>query len=448
MADKRKPINFTALATPLVFIAVLVLIQLVSHRFTMRADLTDKRLFSLSEKTVNVLSSLDGSDLTATAFLTANDYDRQATKDLLDEYRSKYSHFSYEIIDPANNPNMVEKFGVSSNGTIVLEYKGKTRKVVSGEEEAVTNGINRLIDDHSPVVYFITGHGEKSISGEYSQLADALSSERYDVKELLLVRENGVPADAEALVIAGQKTPLTDPEVKAVEDYLKKGGSLMLLIEPMRRSGLDAYLEDLGLTMELDTIIDEQSQMMGGDVLLPIVNDYGTHVISRGLGMITLYPVCRSVEIADNLPSGVEAWFIGRTSQGTWAERDLEGLSSGEIGYTPGVDLQGPVNTGVALTVDNGDSSGDSRIVVYGDADFTGNDYFEVAGNKDLAMNSVAWLTSEQSLIGIRSRDPNHTPVILTSNESTLVFWLSIVLLPLLSALAGLAVMVINRWRR
>ncbi len=448
MADKRKPINFTALATPIVLVAVLVLVQLVSSRFTMRADLTDKRLYSLSEKTVKVLNNLDGSDLTATAFLTADDYNRQSTKDLLDEYRSRYNGFSYKIVDPANNPGLVEQYNVSSNGTIVLEYKGKSQKVVSGEEEAVTNGINRLIDDHSPVVYFVTGHGEKAISGEYSQFADALKGERYDIKELLLLRENGVPADAEALIIAGQKTPLTEPEVKAVVDYLTKGGSLMILIEPMRRSGLEDYLNKSGFRFALDTIIDKQSQMMGGDVLLPIVTEYGTHVISRGLDLVSFYPVCRSVELADPLPSNVEASFIGRTGAGTWAERDLESLTSGDMQFNPGVDLQGPVNVGAAVTIDNADPLPDTRIVVYGDADFAGDDYLEVAGNKDVALNSVAWLTSEQSLIGIRSRDPNHTPVILTNEESTLVFWLSIVSLPLLAAAAGLAVMVINRWRR
>ena len=348
MADKRPKFNFTAAATPLILIAVLVLIQLISYRFTFRADLTDKRLYSLSAKTVNVLDNLDGSDLNATAFLTADDYNRQQLKDLLEEYRSNYGGFVYKIVDPANNPSLVEQYDIGSNGTIVLEYKGKTQKIVSGEEEAITNGINRLLDDHSPVVYFVTGHGEKSIAGEYSQFSDVLKNERYDVRELLLLRENGVPADAECIIIGGQKTVLTDPEVSAVQTYMDKGGSLMLLLEPMRKSGLEDYIASLGIKLSLDTIIDEQSQMLGGDVLLPIVTEYGTHVISRGMDLISFFPVCRAIEITDSVPENAEVSFIGRTAAGTWSERNLESLTSGDVKFTPGEDLKGPLNVGVA----------------------------------------------------------------------------------------------------
>jgi len=56
-------------------------------------------------------------------------------------------------------------------------------------------------------------------------------------------------------------------------------------------------------------------------------------------------------------------------------------------------------------------------------------------------------LTSDPSLIGIRSRDPSHTPIILTEGQTRAVFWLLIVLLPGLALVAGVSVWLVSRWK-
>ena len=192
MAPKRS-IDMTLYLVPLMLLAVLILLQILSFRYTYRADLTSKRLFSLSEKSRQILDGLDGSELKATAFFARDDAGRAQAQDVLNQYRSVYPSFRFEIVDPARNPGLVDRYQVGSNGTIVLEYKGRETKVVSQEEEAITNGIYRLSSDTEATLYFLRGHGEKSPDGELSQLADALEGERYSVKELILLREEKVP---------------------------------------------------------------------------------------------------------------------------------------------------------------------------------------------------------------------------------------------------------------
>ncbi len=438
----------TLVLLPLMLLAVLVLVQILSSRFLLRIDLTSKRLYSLSEKSLQVLGQLDGSALEATAFFVRDDAGREQARDILDRYRSAYSGFSFEIVDPTKNPGLVERYQVGSNGTVVLEYRGRVTKVVSQEEEAITNGIYRLSAESRADVYFLTGHGEKSIDGGMSRLAAALEDEHYRVQELLLLREEQVPEDARCLVVAGAREPLSSHELQLLDTYLREGGSLLVMVEPFRDAGLSGFLAGLGIELRSDTIIDERSRIMGGDSLFPIVSDYGSHSITRSIDLVSFYPIARSLSISRQLPPGVDVRPIALTGRDTWAETDSDSLAEGNAAFDREEDVPGPLVLGAALTLEDTASPDEGRLVIFGDSDFAGNEYFGTEGNRDLVLNSVAWLASEPDLIGIRSRDPSHTPIILTRSQTNLVFWLFIVLIPALSAAAGVLVRLKVRWKQ
>jgi gliding motility-associatede transport system auxiliary component len=447
MAPKRS-IDLTMILVPVLLLAVLVMLQILSNRYILRVDLTAKSLYSLSQKSRQILDGLDGSDLKATAFFARDDAGREQARDILNQYRNGYSSFSFEIVDPAKNPRLVEQYQVGSNGTIVLEFKGRETKVVSQDEEAITNGIYRLSSTAEAKLYFLRGHGEKSPNGELSELSAALEGERYTVDDILLLREERIPDDARCLVIAAPRQALSPYELRLIDDYLAKGGNVLLMLEPYRDAGLADFLGQLGIGLRMDTIIDERSKIMGGDFLFPLVSDYGSHAITRSINVVSFYPIARSLIIEQDLPEGVDIRPIAVTGRETWSESDFEALSKGETAFQEGEDTQGPLTLAAALTMERESGGSEGRMVIFGDSDFAGNDYFSVAGNRDLVLNSIAWLASEPSLIGIRSRDPNHTPIILTQRQTNLVFWLFIVLLPLLSAVAGVLVWFRVRWKQ
>lgn len=445
---RKGTFDYSLFIIPALVLGILVLLQVLSYRFSTRVDLTPQRLHSLSEKSRNVLASLDGSALSATAFYTEDDFFRERARDLLEEYRSAYRGFEYRIVDPARNPALVERHEVGSNGTIVLEYRGRETKIVSREEEAITNGIYRLATDRRRVVYFLTGHGEKTPTGDYSRLAAALEGELYEPRELLLLREDRVPEDAACVVVAGPRQALAEHEVRRLADYYRDGGSLLVMLDPYRNGGLEPFLAALGIRLSLDTIVDERSRLMGGDFLFPIVSDYGNHSITRSLDLVTFYPIARSLSLDRNPPEGVDLRVLAQTGSDAWAEMDYDALSRGEARFDPAEDVSGPLTIAVAATRRDPETGADGRMVVYGDSDFAGNEYIEVSGNRDIILNTFAWLTSEPDLIGIRSRDPDHTPVILTGTETRVVFWLTIVLLPALAIAAGIAVFLLVRWKQ
>ena len=88
------------------------------------------------------------------------------------------------------------------------------------------------------------------------------------------------------------------------------------------------------------------------------------------------------------------------------------------------------------------------NIVVFGDADFILNKYFEFLGNKDLFLNIVHWMTEDEPLISIRKKKkPSReemTPFYLSPVHSRMIFIGIVVLQPILVLAIGIVV----AWRR
>ncbi len=65
-------------------------------------------------------------------------------------------------------------------------------------------------------------------------------------------------------------------------------------------------------------------------------------------------------------------------------------------------------------------------------------------GNRDLVMNMMNWLSSDEDLISIRPKEPEDRRLSLNRRQMSTVFYTSVVGLPLMVVLAGIGVW----WRR
>jgi ABC-type uncharacterized transport system involved in gliding motility auxiliary subunit len=75
-----------------------------------------------------------------------------------------------------------------------------------------------------------------------------------------------------------------------------------------------------------------------------------------------------------------------------------------------------------------------------GDSDFCRNAYFADQGNGNLFMNMANWLAADEDLISIRPKDPQDKRVFLSSRQRNIIFYLSVVALPLMVLVAGVSV--------
>jgi len=119
-------------------------------------------------------------------------------------------------------------------------------------------------------------------------------------------------------------------------------------------------------------------------------------------------------------------------------------LSSPAIRLDPAKDKKGPFNLAAAGTYNTGKENQNGRFVTVGSSDWASNYILRFQGNRDLFMNMMNWLSSDEDLISIRPKEPEDRRLTLTRAQMRTVFYSSVVLLPLAVIAAGFSVW----WRR
>lgn len=431
-----------------IFLSILTILNFISSNHYYRLDLSSGGGFTLSPQTISVLKNLS-KDINITGFFQEGSQTKEQYKGLLETYKYHTKHFKFEFIDPDKEPAITKRYKADEYDTVVLESGAKEARLKDLGEQELTNAIIRVTREGKKSIYFIEGHGEHGIDDTerpgYSQAKDILIKQGFDVKRLILIGEGKIPDDTSILVIAGPQKPFLQTEKELLEDYINGGGQLLLLIDPITGSGIEDAVSGLGIKFGNDVIIDPLSRIFGGGVNIPVVSSYPRHEITNNFNLVTFFPVARSIEFDQERAKDIDFEPIIQTGPNSWAETDLD---KREANFDPKKDLRGPLTIGAAMTLrEKGetDASGEkiSRLVVFGDSDFSSNAYFPLSGNGDLFLNSINWLAQEKDLISIRPKEVKGSRLLLTRSEGRMVFILPVLLFPSIVLIFGLSV-----WRK
>jgi ABC-type uncharacterized transport system involved in gliding motility auxiliary subunit len=82
-------------------------------------------------------------------------------------------------------------------------------------------------------------------------------------------------------------------------------------------------------------------------------------------------------------------------------------------------------------------------VVIFGDADFVSNQINQLpiqSNNRDLFLNAANWLAEQEDLINVRARPTETRQMLLQGWQSNLIFYSSVLFLPLAVLAAGVAV--------
>ena len=455
LGERSTKYGAQAVLYSLIFFGILILVNYISVKNPHRFDMTKSGIFSVAPQTRSVLEKLD-KPLEINAFVEAGS--DPELRELLSSYRYISDKVNFKLIDADKQPDLAEKFQITTVPAVHLQYGDRTNVVTKLSEEELTNGIIKITRAEKKTVYFLSGHGEPDIADMqeprgYGQLKTALDNESYEVKSLVLSTDTAVPDDASLLIVAGADRSLQEHEVKAIDAYLKKGKHALFLLNPRVTPELATYLEQWGVKVGNDVIVDEQLQLMKGRTftVTPFVTAYGQHPITEEFSRrtaLTTYGMSRSVEAQADGKPGVTPVSLAQTGPNAWAETDLENLFQRNTVRLEESDRKGPISLAVAVTANLKDmgagQEGTSRLVVFGDAVFANNQFIGQYFNRDLLLNSISWLVGEEGLVSIRPRTMQASRVQLTQEQGTLIFYLSVLILPELLLILGLAVW----WRR
>ncbi|MBC1220177.1 Gldg family protein, partial [Nostoc sp. UCD120] len=343
-----------ALVATLAVLAILGLINFLGTRYHLRSDLTESQLFTLAPQSRELVSVLPQPVKVWVFDINQNPQDRE----LLENYQRQSSKFKYEYIDPQARPGLAEKFGVKDYGEVYLE-SGDKRQLVQTvnqnerlSEIRLTSRLQQLTNSTTAKVYLLQGHGERQLSpgkGAISQAVQGLGDKNFTTSPLNLGETSKVPEDASVVIVAGPKRGLFEGEVKALQEYLNRGGNLLLMIDPNTDPKLKSLLQEWGIRLDNRLAVDVSGEsVVGLGPAAPLVTEYGQHPITKDFGNgNSFYPIARPLEIT-SVP-GVQSTPLLRTKPypSSWAESDLQ---SEKLEFNADKDLKGPLTLGVALT--------------------------------------------------------------------------------------------------
>jgi ABC-type uncharacterized transport system involved in gliding motility auxiliary subunit len=253
-----------------------------------------------------------------------------------------------------------------------------------------------------------------------------------------------------------------------LKTYLGRGGKLLVMLDPVLKAdqpqptALVALLKDWGIEAGNDIILDVSGmgRLFGTDESVPVAVSYPSHPINDNgnFRIMTAYPLARSMSPVEGGVNGRNAQRIVETSQNSWAESDIKGLTGKEPPkFDEGADKRGPVSLGAAVSGPAVDAPKDpaakpgdepkkaeARIVAFGDSDFASNGVLGLQGNRELFLNTVNWLAQQENLIAIRPRDPQDQRITLTADQERRILYLTVFIVPGLILLAGIQ----TWWRR
>jgi len=475
-------VGTNAIAATLSVLIILGLINFLAVRYPTRIDLTENQLFTLAPQSQQVVQSLD-QPVKLWIFDRAP---RPIDRELLNNYRRQGKQFSFEYVDPDRDRILTQKFGARSAGDVYLEAGDRKQFLQNIQferlsEAKLTAGLEQITSNLQSKIYFFQGHGERPLSdteGGLARAVESLEAKNYLSEPLSLAGQGGkIPKDAAVAIVAGPKQALFEAEVKALQQYLQQGGGVLLLLDPETDPGVNKLLQGWGVRLDDRLAINlSNQQIVGLGPTAILVDRYGNHPITQDFGNnYSFYRQARPLEVKE--VEGTKATPLLLTNDSTWAV-DLEARQDAQqLELDPSRDLQGPLTLGVALSrplqsqPDNKSESTDpesskpdapkpettpgedptpspspavspepktektpkeARLVVVGNSSFAADGFFDQQLNGDVFLNAVGWLSQRNDRsLSIRPKEVKDRRIIMNPQQSRLLGWLSMAILPL-----------------
>jgi ABC-type uncharacterized transport system involved in gliding motility auxiliary subunit len=442
----------------IVFVVLLLgvvgLLAWVSTRYNYQADWTANARHSLSPASVKLLHQAKG-PITVTAFARDNRQLRDQIRDIIGRYQRYKSDVSLSFVNPDTDPARTQAMGVTKDGEVVIEYAGRKEHIKPFElrEQNITNALQRLLRSGGRWLVFLDGHGERSIKGQanngLSLWAKQLEEKGFKARSINLAQAGSIPDNTTVLVISAPQVDLLPGEVKAIEDYIKRGGNLLWLGDPGPLHGLGPVADELGVSFLPGIVVDLTTQLLGiQSAAIAAVTNYGASPVTKDFNLLTVFPLAAGLTV--KVPKGWQGGGFLKTGENSWVET---GKLTGKVRFDAKEDIRGPVTIGVTLTraspqtADKKDAGKQQRVIVTGDGDFLANQYLGNVGNLDLGMNMINWLSEDEHFLDIPAKTATDTRLQLSPLQSGIIGFGFLFGLPAILLAGGLTIWLRRRKR-
>lgn len=449
--------------TVVLVLSVLAAANLLAYWLFYRFDLTANKNYSLSPSSKALARELP--DIVNIKLYFSGNLPsqylgiKQDVLDLLDEYQN-YSggKIRVEQIDPLASEsaaaearskgipevqfNVLEKDkyqAVNGYMGLVLSYGDKSEAVpflndVSNFEYLISSDIKKLQAADLPVIGVLSGHDSLNWQEEAARADQALSA-LYQVEPVDLKTAKEVPDKIKVLVVAGPKQKLEEGELRKLDAFVMRGGSLLLLVDGVTvgdnleaskaDTGLGQLLASYGLGLKNDLVLDTSSGVASfnqGFLTFNINYPFWPRVTADGFDQANpavarleslVLPWASSIEVDAKKTEGLTVDYLAKTSAKAWRIEDNFDLRPDQ---TPAPDKFGRYDLAVAVrgklkSAFDQAGMGEGRVILVGDSDFIKDNLLETGDNLAFFQNAVDYLASDEQLISIRAKGVTRHPL-------------------------------------
>ncbi len=472
---ERFKIGGHVLAQILLGVVIFIQANYLSCQRYHRWDLTQNRKFTLSDTTVNFLGQLDSEVTLVMAFLGGSEL-FDDTRGLLSEYeRNSKGRVTAEVLDLSRNRQRLaqlrDEHGIEFSRDSLVIFSRDRKKILGAEElvtrdratgrimefkgeEVLTSSLLEVTEQQQKKIYLVIGkrRGEE-LQTIAEQLSTLVATQNARLESLALEGAPAIPADADAVILAGNSQPLTEREVELLarfwhdDDSDAKRGALVVLLDPENEDeALHTFLRTHGVGPRDDrvltvTAVPGLAATKIYDVTVGLLEQPG---VAPNLARLTTQLTGQTRSLAVEMESdllrmdNIHPRPLMITAQNFWGETDYQ---SGDVAFSESQDHAWPIYT--AASVVRG-SPGDpelrqpaSRMVVVSNPDLIDPAGNTAKVNADFVLSALNWTLDREELIGISPRKPTAYVLSVDPAKLSLLQNLIILVIPTVALLAA-----------
>ena len=439
-AKSRLQYRIQAVLFVILFLSVISLLAWLSTQYSVRSDWTDGKRNSLTDDTVKLLTTLDA-PIHIRSYQGEDSNAQQGARDVLTRYQRHKKNLDFRIVNPDIDPDLAKADGIREYGQTIIKYREQQQIIDTLDEQSISNALLRLSRTSSPLLTFITGHGERDINDQgntgYALLQQQLTDKGFAFSQINLLSDV-IPESTRVLVIAGANHDYVAGEVDKLLTYLEHGGQLLWLVDPESGHSLDKLFEQLGLQLVPGVVVDTNQQLRATlrtphPAVLPILA-YGEHAITAEIRYHTLFSLAAAIKTGAAITSWQATPFLLTLPDSSWSETGnffLDVTLDIKSGDTPG-----PLAIGYALEKPAANNHR-QRVVVMGDSDFLSNTNLGGGANLLLIQNTFNWLAEDDQLMNIAPKAAPDIDLRLSQLELIVIGFGFLIVLPLILAGSG-----------
>lgn len=456
-------------------LAILLNVNYLAVEHNHASDWSYLKVTSVGSTTQALVGDLE-QPLQVYAFFTKDNEAYPFVNEYLDSLAATNKGITVKVLDKDISPVLAEKFRVHKNGNLVLTVtqakpvneaaekptdKAQYEKIFIGTELRIARDKLRGMDawfqkallkllSGPRKVYFTRGHGE--FTWDYQRdprrslrvMRALLKQQNFRLRELGLDKGSVFPDDVALLIVAAPTAAFRQEEVAALRTYLANGGKALVLLDIERATGvattaLDEYpllaflRDEVGLQFNTQVLANDRSYVVATksmtDRWFLVSNNFTSH---EAVATIADYDEKAAVLFFQSgyfeVKGGTSAWQTQATMKtvpGTFVDRNRN------FAFDKGSETRATFDICAAAEL----APKGGRVFACADATLASDILMQTAGNRLLFVDSVKWLMDEKHRGAPTSEQDKK--IIHGRNEDLVLFYSTIVVVPLLVLVAG-----------